>query len=719
MIRLNRKNWMAALLSAIMLMLTMGCTRDPNVRKQKYFESGNRYFADKKYREAAIQYQNALKSDPHFADAHYKLAKTEMALGNGNAVYVELRRTVEFAPQNLDAQADLGNLYVGHRAWDEAEKVAQVILTAQPNNANGHSLLSAIAASHNDLNKAIAEMTLALQEAPNRVDFIVDMGKLQAYVKNPAAAEQYLKQAIQKDPTSSFARLAMSNFYMQTGRSELAESNIQQAISLAPNATLYESYARFLVAKGRLQDTEHILADAKVKLKDDPAAYRLLAEFYAATDHRDKAISEYGELLKLHPNDTVAWTSYVALLLNTHHMDEANNLIEAALKKNKKNFDALVLKGKWLNMTGKYKDALALLEPAVKSNPQDARAQIELGDALAATGDGNRAESAWREAAKLSPNLPAAQQRMIRVALSKNDLQLLKSAGESLAKLLPSSPQGYLVLAAVASAQHDSKSAEEHIKQAIAVAPSSPEGYSKMGNLLASQKKFDAATKMYEQALEKKPAFVEALVGEVEALSAQKTPIPQVIVRINAQIEKSPNTDAYWLLLAEAQVGARDFKQANVSVNKALSMNPRNFGALMLLGQLETAGGNIDAAIATYEQMEKNNPKNPGPEIVIGTLEQARGHVAQAQKRFENALVMRPDDPVASNNLAYLLLDTGGDKDLALSLAQTARRAFPEYRALRTRSAGRCIRKGSTARLAKCSKKPLRRLPETRRLTTI
>jgi len=36
----------------------VGCSRDPNVRKQKYFESGERYFEKGKYREAVIQYRN-------------------------------------------------------------------------------------------------------------------------------------------------------------------------------------------------------------------------------------------------------------------------------------------------------------------------------------------------------------------------------------------------------------------------------------------------------------------------------------------------------------------------------------------------------------------------------------------------------------------------------------------------------------------------------------
>jgi Tfp pilus assembly protein PilF len=54
----------------ITLGLLAGCSRDPNVRKQKYLESGQCYFEKAKYREAAIQYSNAIQVDPRFADAH-------------------------------------------------------------------------------------------------------------------------------------------------------------------------------------------------------------------------------------------------------------------------------------------------------------------------------------------------------------------------------------------------------------------------------------------------------------------------------------------------------------------------------------------------------------------------------------------------------------------------------------------------------------------------
>src|SRR6202789_1030890 len=58
---------------ALITTLFVGCSRDPNVRKQKYFESGQRYFDKGQYREAAIQYANAVQIDPRFAQAHFQL----------------------------------------------------------------------------------------------------------------------------------------------------------------------------------------------------------------------------------------------------------------------------------------------------------------------------------------------------------------------------------------------------------------------------------------------------------------------------------------------------------------------------------------------------------------------------------------------------------------------------------------------------------------------
>ena len=48
---------------AIILAVLVGfasCSRDPNVVKKRYLESGNKYFDKGRYKEASIQYRNSL-----------------------------------------------------------------------------------------------------------------------------------------------------------------------------------------------------------------------------------------------------------------------------------------------------------------------------------------------------------------------------------------------------------------------------------------------------------------------------------------------------------------------------------------------------------------------------------------------------------------------------------------------------------------------------------
>src|ERR1700688_3161100 len=86
------------------LMLMAGCLRDPNVRKQKYLASGNSYFDQGKYREATIQYLNAIQIDKGFVDAHYRLAQSYARQGIWAGAYQELLQTANLQPDNLRAQ---------------------------------------------------------------------------------------------------------------------------------------------------------------------------------------------------------------------------------------------------------------------------------------------------------------------------------------------------------------------------------------------------------------------------------------------------------------------------------------------------------------------------------------------------------------------------------------------------------------------------------------
>src|SRR4029450_8220595 len=64
--------------------------------------------------------------------------------------------------------------------------------------------------------------------------------------------------------------------------------------------------------------------------------------------------------------------------------------------------------------------------------------------------------------------------------------------------------------------------------------------------------------------------------------------------------------------------------------------------------------------------------------MLSGVIYERKGDFAKAQGAFQRALDVAPRFAPAANNLAYILLMQGGDKEKALQLAQTAKEASPD-----------------------------------------
>ena len=82
-------------------------------------------------------------------------------------------------------------------------------------------------------------------------------------------------------------------------------------------------------------------------------------------------------------------------------------------------------------------------------------------------------------------------------------------------------------------------------------------------------------------------------------------------------------------------------------------------------------------AVTALEQARKIAPENPA---VLGTLALAldtAGRKSDARQAYEAALKVEPNNGIALNNLAFLIADSGGDLEQALSLAQRAKRLLP------------------------------------------
>src|SRR5260370_18249827 len=147
-------------LGSLAVFLT-ACSRDPNVRKQKYFESGQRYFAKSKYREAVIQFRNATEVDSTFAAAHYQLAQSYVKLQDWQHAYTELNRTIELQPNNYKAHVDMANLLIAGGQLNAAQEHTDLLLEKQPSDPYTHTVCANLLAAEKKDDQAIAEIQQA------------------------------------------------------------------------------------------------------------------------------------------------------------------------------------------------------------------------------------------------------------------------------------------------------------------------------------------------------------------------------------------------------------------------------------------------------------------------------------------------------------------------------------------------------------------------------
>ena len=121
----------------------------------------------------------------------------------------------------------------------------------------------------------------------------------------------------------------------------------------------------------------------------------------------------------------------------------------------------------------------------------------------------------------------------------------------------------------------------------------------------------------------------------------------------------------------------KDLKGAEAAFHKSVQLDPNNSDALLKLGQVQAAEGSVDQALATYQQSIKDHPGDIAIYILAGEMYASQNKWDQAKDMYQKALAIQADNPLASNNLAYVMLQQGGNIDVALAMAQTARRGMP------------------------------------------
>lgn len=675
-----RHKYLSSVMLLVALALLAGCRDNPDVQKARYLESGKRFSTEGKYREAAIQFLNALKVDKNYPEAHYELAEAFEHLGHSAEASTELARTVELQPANFKARVELGDLLFADGRTDQAQVQAYAVMAKQPTNPGVHALLSAISARQGKMDQALAEIRRAVELDPNRATFHENLALLlEDDHSDDASVEAELKRAIELDSKSLNAKLLLASFYSRNNRMQEAEKISWDAVAADPDSlTARENVAQVILKEGDRARAEKVLSQASKDLTGDAQGVRVLADYYTESGELDKAVAEFSRLVMKYPESLSLQKGYIQALLQARNYTAARTAVDRLLKKSPRDPEVAKLNGLvLLEDGGKPSDAVNALLASARTFPDDSSIQYWLGRAAMEAGDHDLAEKSFLQATGLNPAEEGAQEGLAHIARQRGDIGMLGDVADNAIAAMPRYAGAYVWRAIVEMDRNLPDKAEADLKTAMALAPQSAQPYLNLGKLRFVEKRFPEGVDILEQALQNNPNSVGALRLLVSFDLYQRQP-QKAVARVEAQIEKSPNNSHFYDLLAELEIQDKHLDSAATSVEKAIQLSPGDGDAVMLYAQIAVGRGKIDNAIASWEQWSNAHPNDADALAILGTLEESRGNAGKAEAYYRRALQIQPQRAIAANNLAYRMLQNGGDVTTAMTLAQTARQGMPD-----------------------------------------
>src|ERR1700760_1834890 len=141
--------YFVAILAAVSL---ISCNRDPNYLKQKYLQSGMKYYEGGRYKEASIMFRKSIEADRKFGLAYYHLALTDLKQGAVANAVPALRRAHETlkpgSEEANDADLKLSEIMVisaqaqpnNEPVVKEVQDTVAGLLKRNPNGWEGHKL---------------------------------------------------------------------------------------------------------------------------------------------------------------------------------------------------------------------------------------------------------------------------------------------------------------------------------------------------------------------------------------------------------------------------------------------------------------------------------------------------------------------------------------------------------------------------------------------------
>jgi tetratricopeptide (TPR) repeat protein len=659
---------------ALCLVVSFGCSSNS---VDRFLELGKRHLAQKEYDRAILEFKNAVQMAPSNAEANYQLGLAHLALGDEGHAAGDFRRATELNPRHTEAQLKLAQILAtttDDLLLSDAEALAQAVLAVRPGDADTLQTLGMAEFRRGSNKRAVQHFTEALTQSPGHLKASLGLAAIRLEQRDAPEAERILKAAAATAPNSVDAQIALARLYSITANPTAAEVHLRRALELDPlNGPAMLDFARLQANQGKQDAVEQALR----RLSTLPeAAYRSLhAVFLFETGNRQAAIAELEDLHKKEPKNREVRTRLVDQYLMTNRVDQAEQVLKAALKARPMDADALEQRGQIFISAGKLDEAERDLLLVLRSRPYSPQGHYYLAQVHRSRGRVSSYRKELITALQYDPRLLNARLELSQSLRNergmKEALATLDRMPEDQKSTLPAIVERNWVLLALGEAQLAQRGIQQGLKSAVTAPLLMQDGLLKLRLL-----QMEPARAALEKALALAPRDPEILDAIATSFTMEKQPgrgIDRIRRHVAEQNLASMNhLLGVWLERTGDPAGARSAYAA------AIKADPTFAPSHVLAARLDLINRRWDSARQLLAPVLAANPMNVEALVGQGMLEEETGNNDAAIKIYRKILDIAPNNVAAMNNLSVRLCEDPTTVDEAMELATKVQELAPD-----------------------------------------
>jgi tetratricopeptide (TPR) repeat protein len=599
---------------------------------------------EKKYAESATLLEGVLSRDPSVPEAAMLLARVRLALGENEKALSALEAAQKFYPRSPELEYYLG--------------LTQTALR--------------------DVPAAIDSFNQAVSLAPDFSAAILALAELNIRQGNAAAAANSLRALVQKHPEISQAQFLLAAAYRQQRNLDAALAIYRQlGTSFPKNPESFVQAGQVLLQQNKPADARQAFDKALEITPGYPAALEQLVNL----DIIAKRFAPARQRLEAQIAQSGSSATLQTLLARVHFAEGDTAQAEAALRKvielQPDAADAYLSLAQLYLSTHQPQKALSDLEAAVAKNPKDIRPLTIMGVLQSEQKDHEGARASYEKILAIDPKAVVALNNLAYLYSEQfgNPSKALEMAQRA-RDAAPNSPEIADTLGWILHKAGRYSQALALLDESAGKLPANPEvqfhlgmNYYMLGNDASARATLEQALKLsdsFSGAADAKNAL-GVLSLDLSNATAARTALEQTLA-----VRKD---DPMALIrLATVQERSGEPEKSLASYRAVLKTNPGNVAAALGAVRLLRAENDAAGAIAVATAARKATPNNADIAQALGQLSLETRDYSRAFGFFQEARLIRPDDPELLFEFAqsaYL----AGQVPLAQSSIQDALRA--------------------------------------------